>query len=123
GLPVLFAAVAVESFGIPVPGENGADRVRYPGVSAIDLAGQQFGSPAGRIARYPIRTVLLAPGKSAQFLLQLNDSGFFPRVACRPSTAAELRVYLPGASRASVVPVPFGACSRTGALFLHATAI
>ena len=95
----------------------------YPGVSAIDTAGRQLGSAAGRNARYPVRTILLAPGKSAQFLLQLNDPGFFPRSACRPSTAAGLRVYLPGVTAATVVPVPFGACSHVGAVFLHATAV
>jgi hypothetical protein len=95
----------------------------YPGVSAIDLANRQLGSAAGRNARYPIRTVVLAPGNSAQFLLQLNDPGFFSRPACRPSTAAGLRVYLPDATTASVVPVPLGACSRAGPLFLHATAV
>ncbi len=95
----------------------------YPGVSAVNLARRQLGSPAGRNPRSPVRTVLVAPGGSAQFLLQLNDPGFFPRAACPPTTAAGLRVYLPNATTATVVPVPFRACSRTGEVFLHATAV
>ena len=95
----------------------------YPGVSAVDLARRQLGSAAGRNPQTPVRTVLLAPGGSAQFLLQLNDPGFFPRAACPPTTAAGLRVYLPNATTASVVPVPFRACSRRGDVFLHATAV
>ena len=70
-----------------------------------------------------MRTVVLNPGGSAQFLLQVNDPGFFPGGACPPATAAGLRVYLPNATSASVVPVPFRACSRSGSVFLHATAV
>jgi hypothetical protein len=65
----------------------------------------------------------VAPGGSAQFLLQLHDPGFFPKASCGPATAAGLRVYLPNATNATVVPVAFGACSRRGPAFLHATAL
>jgi hypothetical protein len=95
----------------------------YPGVSAVDLAGKQLGSAAGRNARFPVRTILIAPGSSARFLLQLNDPGFFPPAGCGPAKAAGLRVYLPNATKSSLVPVPFGACSRNGSVFLHATAV
>src|SRR6476659_8547574 len=78
----------------------------YPGVSAVDLAGRQLGSAAGRNARFPVRTIVIAPASSAQFLLQLNDPGFFSRAACAPAKAAGLRVYLPNNTRSSVVPVP-----------------
>jgi hypothetical protein len=95
----------------------------YPGVSAVDLARHQVGSAAGRNPRFRARTVLLESGSSARFLLQLNDPGFFPKAACRPTTAAGLRVYLPGETTPSVVPVAFGACSRVGPAFLHTTAV
>ena len=95
----------------------------YPGVSAVDLARHQVGSAAARNPRFLTRTVLLESGSSARFLLQLNDPGFFPKAACRPTTAAGLRVYLPGETTASVVPVAFGACSRLGPAFLHTTAV
>ena len=95
----------------------------YPGVSAVDLGGRQLGSAAGRNPRTPVQTVVLAPEGSGQFLLQVNDPGFFPRGSCPPTTAAGLRVYLPNATSASVVPVPLRACSRAGSVFLHATAV
>lgn len=95
----------------------------FPGVSAIDLARHQVGSAAARNPRFPVRTVLLESGRSARFLLQVNDPGFFPRATCRPTTAAGLRVYLPGERTASVVPVAFGACSHVGPTFLHTTAV
>jgi len=95
----------------------------YPGVSAIDTDGKQLGSPAGRNARFPTRALVLAPGASARFLLQVNAPGFFPPAACRAARAAGLRVFLPGTTTPSVIPVPLGACSRTGPVFLHATAV
>jgi Protein of unknown function (DUF4232) len=95
----------------------------YPGVSAIDLARRQLGTAAGRNPRYPVRTIVLAPGGFAHFLLQLHDPGFFTKASCGPATAAGLRIYLPNATSATVVPVPFGACSRRGPAFLHATAV
>jgi len=96
----------------------------YPGVSAIDVTGQQLGSAAGRNARFPVQTIVLAPGASGRFLLQVNEPGFFPKTACGAAArAAALRIFLPGATTSSVVPVPLGACSRTGPVFLHATAV
>jgi Protein of unknown function (DUF4232) len=95
----------------------------YPGVSAIDLAHRQLGAPATRNPRDPVRTILVAPGGSAQFLLQLHDPGFYPKASCDPATAAGLRIYLPDAASATVVPVPFGACSRRGPAFLHVTTV
>ena len=95
----------------------------YPGVSALDLHRRQLGSAAGRTPGASVRTVLIAPGRSAQVRLQLNDPGVFPSAACRPVTAAGLRVYLPDATAASVVPVPFGACSRKGPPYLHVSAV
>ena len=95
----------------------------YPAVSAVDLGRHQVGSAAGRNPRFPVRAVLLESGGSARFLLQVNDPGFFTRANCWPTTAAGLRVYLPGGATASVVPVALGACSRLGPAFLHTTAV
>jgi hypothetical protein len=95
----------------------------YPGVSAIDLAQHRLGSPAGRNPRNPVRTVRIAAGGSARFLLQLHDPGFFPKASCRPATAAGLRVYLPDSFTSSIVPVPFRACARVGPAFLQVLAV
>lgn len=95
----------------------------YPGVSAVDLARHQLGTAAGRNPREPVRTIVVAPGGNAEFLLQLHDPGFFPKASCDPATAAGLRVYLPSTTTATVVPVPFGACSHRGPVFLHVTAV
>src|SRR5262249_22502552 len=95
----------------------------YPGVSAIDLGGRQLGSAAGRNPMRPARTVTLAPGESAAAVLQIADAYNYPPATCRRTTAAGLRVYPPGETRARTVPFPFGACSRAGPVYLHVTRV
>jgi hypothetical protein len=95
----------------------------YPAVFAVDRFGRQLGSAAARTHRSPVRTVVVDPEHSAQFLLQVNGPGFFPRAACRPTMAAGLRIHLPNSTATSLVPVPLGACSRTGPTFLHTAAV
>jgi hypothetical protein len=95
----------------------------YPGVSAVDLAGHALGSAASRNPRTTPRTAVLAPGGSASSVLQINDTGVFPSGACRPVTAAGLRVFPPGATASKIVPFAFRACSRTGRAYLHVEAV
>jgi hypothetical protein len=95
----------------------------YPGVSAITSNGRRIGSPAARNAAHPSRTVALSGGASAIAVLQVTDVHNFPPSACRPVTAAGLRVYAPGATRAATVPFPFLACSKAGTVALHAEAV
>ena len=95
----------------------------YPGVSGVDVASRQLGTAAGRNRQTPVRLVILAPGSSPRVVLQVNDPDVFPPSACKPVTAAGLRVYLPQSTHASIVPVPFEACSRTGPAYLHVAAV
>ncbi len=85
----------------------------YPGVSAVSLAGQQLGSPAGRGSRTPA-TVTLASGATATARLDIGDAG----ALCQPVTAAGLRVYPPGQRAAKIVPIPFGACPHAGPVWM-----
>ena len=91
----------------------------YPGVSAVDLAGRQLGSAAGRNAQTRPSTVSLAPGRTAAAVLQVAHAGVYPTARCRPVTAAGLRVYPPNQKGSKVVPFPFRACSRAGPVYLH----
>lgn len=84
----------------------------YPGVSAVNLGGHQLGSAARQEAFHKPRLVTLASGSDATAVLRIVDAGALP--ACRPVTAAGLRVYPPGQTRSKVVPFPFQACSRAG---------
>jgi hypothetical protein len=90
----------------------------YAGVSAVNLAGQQVGSPAERNAQHSPHPITLANGGSARMVLGIVDVGNFPPSRCHSVIAAGLRVYPPGQTASRVVPFPFGACSRTGTTYL-----
>ncbi|MGH2851046.1 MAG: DUF4232 domain-containing protein [Solirubrobacteraceae bacterium] len=91
----------------------------YPGVSAIDLAGRQIGSPAGRDSGGgPGRLVTLRNGHAASATLRIVDALNFPNSRCRLASAAGLRVYPPGQTASKAVPFPFDACARTGTIYL-----
>ncbi len=91
----------------------------YAGVSAVNLAGRRLGSPAARNDQAPLKVIRLPSGGTASEVLQITDIRNFPRTTCHPVTAAGLRVYPPNQTASNVVPFPFGACSRTGPVFLH----
>jgi Protein of unknown function (DUF4232) len=92
--------------------------VGYPGVSAVDLRGRQLGSAAGR-SPSARRVVTLRNGATASAQLQIAQVLNYPKSVCRPVAAAELRVYPPNQTASKVAPIPFGACSRTGPVYLH----
>jgi Protein of unknown function (DUF4232) len=85
----------------------------FPFVFAVNLAGRQVGPRA--VFRTPPspRLVRLANGKTATAVLGIVETGNFTPSACRPVTAAGLRVFPPNQTRSKVVPFPFSTCSRT----------
>jgi hypothetical protein len=91
----------------------------YPGVSAVSLVARQLGSAAGRSHQVAARVVTLATGATANAVLQITQAANYPASTCHQVTAAGLRVYPPGSTRAKLVPFPFGACSRRGPVILH----
>jgi hypothetical protein len=91
----------------------------YPGVSAVDLAGRQLGSAAGRTPAVRRKSIVLGPGRTATATLQVADTSVFAKTRCRSVTAAGLRVYPPNQTGSKVVPFPFRACSRAGPVSLH----
>ena len=95
----------------------------YPGVSAVDLAGHQLGTPALRNRRDAVRTISLAPGRSASAALQIANTDVYPAKRCRSTMAAGLRVYPPNQTASKVAPYPFRACSRPGPAYLQVTAV
>jgi len=88
----------------------------YPGVSAVDLSGNQIGAPATREAFATPHTVTLGTGTraTATATLRIVEAGNFPASSCGPVVAAGLRVYPPNQRASKVVPFPFGACSHSG---------
>jgi hypothetical protein len=83
----------------------------FPFLFAINLAGHQLGRRA--VFRKPTpHLVTLANGKTATAVLGIVDTRAFSQSACRPVTAADLRVFPPNQTRAKDVPFPFSTCSR-----------
>jgi hypothetical protein len=84
----------------------------FPFLFAVNLTGHQVG-PRATFRRPPSpHLVRLANGKTATAVLGIVETGNFPRKACRPVTAAGLRVFPPNQTRSKLVPFPFSACSR-----------
>lgn len=99
----------------------------YPGVWAYrspvgGRGGSQVGNSAAADVAVEVSKVLLAPGATAHTQGQLG----LPVVGCKPVTATDLLVRLPGQGSARFIPHRFPACSAAGAdapVFLRIGAI
>ena len=68
----------------------------YPGVSLVSAPPYtQIGLAAKRASTVPVKLITLAPGASANAMLQIVDALNFPTATCNPVQAAYLRVYPP----------------------------
>jgi Domain of unknown function (DUF4232) len=96
--------------------------IGYPRVAAVNLGGHQLGSGSHRyVSRMPL--VTLANRATASVVLEIIDVNNFSAYACRPVTAAGLRVFPPKRNASKVIPFPFRACSRAGPEYLAARAV
>jgi len=86
----------------------------YPKVLAVNLNGQQIGSPASHDTAVSPHVVKLAPEKSAPAVIRIVNAENFPPSACHPVTAAGFRVFPPQNTASRLVPFPFRACSKVG---------
>lgn len=84
----------------------------FPQVAAVNLGGEPIGAPAQHEAGQKPKAVRLANGATADAQLRIVDSANFSPSACRPVTAAGLRVTPPAQSESKLVPLPFTTCSR-----------
>jgi len=96
----------------------------HPGVSTVNLSGNQIGRPArwgnpGNAGHARLRTVRLARGATATAVLAITNVYNFPPKVCRRVTAAGLRVYPPNQFTSTLVPHPIGACT-TRQIFMTA---
>lgn len=90
----------------------------FAGVSAIDRAGRQLGSPAGWNSGTS-NTVILAPGATAHAVLEYHDAVIGQSPGCHSvSTASELRVYPPDRRTAAHAFFDLQACSHAGPIYM-----
>jgi hypothetical protein len=90
----------------------------YPKVSAVDLHGKRIGAAATIEPAKEAPTVKLAPDETATATLQIVDSLNYPTGRCKPTTAAGLRITVPGGTGSKVAPLAFGACAKSGSQIL-----
>ena len=91
----------------------------FAGVSAVDRNLRQLGSPAGRDHVVPVRTVVLAPGRTAHAVLRYGDVAVATSPGCHPTLRAfELRVYPPGQRHATYAAFDFEVCSHAGPVYM-----
>jgi hypothetical protein len=98
-------------------GKLGCTLRGYPGVSAVTSSGQQIGSPASQISS-SYKTITLLAGKSASAPVGIVETGNFDPSQCAPVTAAGLKVFPPGQSKAVTIKQSFSACSSTTVISL-----
>jgi hypothetical protein len=84
----------------------------YPKVNAVDLKGGRIGAFATHETGKAAKPVTLAPGQSASAQLRIVDALNFPADKCKATTAAGLRVGIPGGSGNKIAPLAFETCVR-----------
>lgn len=91
----------------------------FAGVSAVDHNLHQLGSPAGWAHVVPVRTVVLAPGRTAHAILRYGDVTVSTAPGCHPTLRTfELRVYPPGQRHATYAAFDFEVCSHAGPIYM-----
>jgi hypothetical protein len=95
----------------------------HPGVSAVNLSGQQLGKAASFVGGAGPASVNLVNGATATSVLRITDVANFPASSCSEATAAGLRVYPPNQKTSKIVPFPFSACAKVGETFLQVEAL
>lgn len=95
----------------------------FPGVSATGAGGGQLGSAASRVGSHPVTQVVLGPGGTAHVELGVTDVSVFSSGACRPVSAAGLKVFPPNDFTAARFAFSFRACARRGPVYLHVSAV
>ena len=103
-------------------GAHACSLLGYPGVSAVNLAGQQLGTPANKNVTTLPKTITVGVAKTVSATLQITDTGVYAPSICRPVQAAGIRVYPPGQRAAKIAPYPFMTCGA-GRVTVHIGAV
>ena len=87
----------------------------YPGVSALDIHGNQVGLPATHSG--PKVMVTLAPGATGHVVLEVTDAGL---VCVHSKSAVTLRVFPPGQFHSQLVGFPSQGCPGKSVMHVDA---
>jgi len=84
----------------------------YPGVSLVSGPPYtQIGLAAKRSATTPVKLITLAPGATANALLQIVDALNYPPATCAPTKATALKVYPPNQTAPAYLPTTSNGCA------------
>jgi Protein of unknown function (DUF4232) len=95
----------------------------FPGVSLVNSSGVQIGAAATRNPANPSTLVTLAPGAMANATLGVANAENYPTSACKPTTAAQLKVFPPNETAAIELPFTATGCAVSSAHQLSVTAV
>ncbi|HEX3512525.1 MAG TPA: DUF4232 domain-containing protein [Trebonia sp.] len=95
----------------------------FPGVSLTNSSGAQIGAAATRNPSKASTLVTLAPGAKASAELGVANALNYPTDACKPMTAAQLKVFPPNQTQAIEAPFTATGCSVSSTHQLSVTAV
>lgn len=85
----------------------------YPGVSLVSGPPyKQIGLAAKRSTSTPVKQVTLAPGATANALLQIVDALNYPSATCEPIKATALKIYPPNQTVPVYLPSTSTGCAK-----------
>jgi hypothetical protein len=85
----------------------------YPGVSLVKGPPYtQIGLAAKRSTTTPKKVVTLAPGATANALLQIVDALNYPSATCGPTKATALKIYPPNQTEPVYLPNTSSGCAK-----------
>jgi hypothetical protein len=86
----------------------------YPGVSLVSGPPYaQIGLAAKRTNTTPVKQITLAPGATANALLQIVDALNFPTSTCGPVKSTNMRVFPPNQTISVYLPYASYGCSKS----------
>lgn len=95
----------------------------FPGVSLTNSAGAQIGAAATRNPSRASTLITLAPGAKASATLGVANAENYPATACKPTTAAKLKVYPPNQTQSAELPFTVTGCAVSATHQLSVTAV
>ena len=106
-------------------GSTSCTLLGFPGVSLVSGPAPyaQIGLAAKRNHSAPVKLITLAPGVTANALLQIVDALNFPASSCGPLKATHLRIYPPNQKAPVYLPSAAQGCTKSSqVLFISAVA-